>query len=73
MSTSDPHIFEYAGRDLEAMDFVRNYHPWIRDEFVQAARGNIAEIGAGDGAFSELLLELRAAFAYVVRAITGNA
>ncbi len=50
--------FGYEGRDLEAMAFARNYHAWIRDEFAGFVRGDVAEVGAGDGAFSERLLEL---------------
>ena len=50
---------EYPGRDLEAMSFAVRYHGWIRDEFASAVRGDVAEVGAGDGAFSELLLELQ--------------
>ena len=50
---------EYPGRDLEAMGFAVRYHAWIRDEFAGAIRGDVAEVGAGDGAFSELLLQLQ--------------
>lgn len=50
--------FGYEGRDLEAMAFARNYHAWIRDEFAAVVHGDVAEVGAGDGAFSELLLAL---------------
>jgi SAM-dependent methyltransferase len=49
---------EYEGRDLEAMAFARNYHAWIRDQFAEFVRGDVAEVGAGDGAFSALLLPL---------------
>lgn len=49
----------YPGRDLEAMGSARRYHAWIRDEFARDVRGDVAEVGAGDGAFSRLLLELR--------------
>lgn len=48
---------EYVGRDLEAMDFAVNYHRWIRDGFAPYLGARVAEVGAGTGAFSELLLE----------------
>ena len=41
------------------MGFAVRYHAWIRDEFAPAVRGDVAEVGAGDGAFSELLLQLQ--------------
>jgi SAM-dependent methyltransferase len=46
----------YAGRDLEAMSFARNYHRWILDLFAPYLGRRIVEVGAGTGAFSELLL-----------------
>ncbi len=46
----------YAGKDLEAMSFARNYHRWILDEFSPWLSGHVAEIGAGSGDFSRLLL-----------------
>lgn len=48
----------YPGRDLKVMGFARRYHAWIRDEFAPFVRGDVAEVGAGDGEFSRLLLEL---------------
>lgn len=47
----------YVGRDLEAMGFAHNYHVWIRDRLLPWLSGDVAEVGAGDGAFSCLLLE----------------
>ncbi len=48
---------QYIGKDLEAMDFAVNYHRWIY-EIIQPFLGkDIVEVGAGTGAFSELLLE----------------
>jgi SAM-dependent methyltransferase len=47
---------KYFGRDLEAMSFAKNYHNWIIDEFKKYLRGKTAEVGAGIGSFSELLL-----------------
>ncbi len=48
---------EYAGRDLESMDFARNYHRWILDLFAPHLGRRLVEVGAGTGSFSELLLE----------------
>lgn len=47
----------YLGRDLEAMAFARNYHAWIRDEFPPLSGRDVAEVGAGDGLFSRMLLD----------------
>jgi 2-polyprenyl-3-methyl-5-hydroxy-6-metoxy-1,4-benzoquinol methylase len=47
----------YIGRDLEAMFFARNYHRWIADAFRPFVGKRLVEVGAGTGAFSELLLE----------------
>src|SRR5215207_7329186 len=47
----------YAGRDLESMDFARNYHRWILDLFAPHLGRRLVEVGAGTGSFSELLLE----------------
>lgn len=46
----------YPGRDLEAMTFAVNYHRWIARRFEPYLRGTVAEIGAGTGEFTELLL-----------------
>ena len=48
---------EYVGRDLEAMNFAECYHRWILDEFRAFLGPHIAEVGAGTGRFSELLLQ----------------
>lgn len=53
-----PSEFDYPGRNLEAMAFAPRYHAWIRDEFAPVLHGDVAEIGAGDGGFSHLLLAL---------------
>jgi SAM-dependent methyltransferase len=47
---------EYIGKDLEAMDFAVNYHRWILEEMSPFLGDNLVEVGAGTGAFSELLL-----------------
>ena len=47
----------YFGRDLEAMSFAKNYHKWIMDEFKPYLGQNVAEVGAGTGNFSELMME----------------
>ncbi|MCB9496930.1 MAG: methyltransferase domain-containing protein [Fibrobacteria bacterium] len=48
---------EYFGRDLEAMSFAQRYHEWILDEFGSAIRGEVAEVGAGSGNVSMMLLK----------------
>jgi SAM-dependent methyltransferase len=47
---------QYFGKDLEAMSFAVNYHRWILDCFRPYLRGSVAEVGAGRGSFSTLLL-----------------
>ena len=47
----------YFGRDLEAMSFAINYHKWILEEFKPYFGNKVAEVGAGSGNFSELLIE----------------
>jgi SAM-dependent methyltransferase len=47
---------EYFGKDLEAMSFARNYHEWIFFEFRPFLGDAVAEVGAGIGSFSQLLL-----------------
>ena len=49
----------YEGRDLEAMAFAGNYHRWILDLFAPHLGTRLVEVGAGMGAFSELLLARR--------------
>lgn len=51
----DPHG-AYFGRELESMDFAVNYHRWILDEFRPFLGKRIVEVGAGSGAFSEMLV-----------------
>jgi SAM-dependent methyltransferase len=46
----------YYGKDLEAMAFAQNYHQWIFDEFSTYLGDVTAEIGAGTGNFSRLIL-----------------
>lgn len=57
MQAPEASDMEYEGRDLEAMGFAINYHRWIRDEFAPFLSGDVAEVGAGDGEFSRMLLE----------------
>ncbi len=47
----------YSGKDLEAMSFAVNYHKWIVDEFGPFLGDSVAEVGAGTGSVSKLLLE----------------
>lgn len=51
----------YAGKDLEAMSFAENYHRWILNIFDPYLGSRLVEVGAGTGAFSELILERRPA------------
>jgi len=48
---------QYFGKDLEAMSFAKNYHRWILAEFREYLGHSVAEVGAGVGSFSNLLLE----------------
>jgi SAM-dependent methyltransferase len=48
---------QYFGKDLEAMSFAKNYHKWILTEFSPYLGSSVAEVGAGMGGFSTLLLE----------------
>jgi SAM-dependent methyltransferase len=49
----------YPGKELEAMSFAVNYHRWIIDEFEPYLGETIAEVGAGIGSVSRLLLGKR--------------
>ncbi|MES9992096.1 MAG: methyltransferase domain-containing protein [Candidatus Thiodiazotropha sp.] len=55
-STTDK-MPDYFGKDLEAMSFAVNYHKWILSEFSPYLGNRAAEVGAGSGTFSQLLLE----------------
>ena len=48
---------QYFGKDLEAMSFATNYHRWLISEFLPYIRGSVAEVGAGVGNVSRLILE----------------
>lgn len=48
--------FKYEGRDLEAMSFAVRYHEWILSFFRPFLGKRVAEVGAGAGSFSALLL-----------------
>ena len=54
---SKPVARHYPGRDLEAMTFAVNYHRWIIQEFAPYVGEVVAEVGAGNGSVSQLLLE----------------
>lgn len=47
---------DYSGHDLEAMTFAQNYGQWIFDYFAPYLGQRIAEVGAGMGNFSQLIL-----------------
>lgn len=46
----------YPGKELEAMSFAVNYHRWILDEFESYFGETTAEVGAGIGSVSRLIL-----------------
>lgn len=46
----------YPGTELEAMSGASNYHSWILEIFKPYLGAHIVEVGAGIGAFSELIL-----------------
>jgi len=48
---------QYFGRDLEAMGFAKNYHKWILEEISPFLGKYVAEIGAGNGDFSQFILD----------------
>ena len=48
--------FEYDGRDLEITSFAKKYHEWIASLFRGFLGKRVAEIGAGSGNFSQLLM-----------------
>lgn len=48
--------FKYEGKDLEAMSFAKKYHVWILSEFKKFLGKRVAEVGAGSGSFSAILL-----------------
>lgn len=50
---------EYVGKDLEAMSFADNYHRWIMAELAPYVGAIAAEIGAGCGNFTRLILETK--------------
>jgi SAM-dependent methyltransferase len=61
--TKPPHKeIQYFGKDLEAMSFAKNYHEWIVAEFLPYLRGEVAEVGAGTGNLSKLLLNSEVKF-----------
>ena len=48
---------QYFGKDLEAMSFAINYHKWIMTEVHSYLGSSAAEVGAGVGNFSKLILD----------------
>lgn len=49
----------YEGRELEAMACAERYRAWVCGAFIAHVGGDVAEVGAGDGAFSALLQALQ--------------
>ena len=50
-------IIEYPAEDLEAMGAGKNYVQWIHSFFEPYILGSVAEVGAGIGVYSKVLLE----------------
>jgi len=50
---------EYFGKDLEDMAFAKNYHRWVMERFKPYLGDTIAEIGAGTGNFTSLLVDAK--------------
>ena len=48
---------KYEGTDLQSMNNASNYYKWIFKEFEPFFGNECAEIGAGTGTFSKLLLK----------------
>jgi SAM-dependent methyltransferase len=48
---------KYPGKDLEAMSFAVKYHQWILDECRPYLGETVAEVGAGSGSVSRMLLD----------------
>ncbi|MFT5139751.1 MAG: SAM-dependent methyltransferase [Lysobacterales bacterium] len=57
MTTSPEKFSEYFGKDLEAMSFAANYHKWIMASIRPYLGNSVAEVGAGIGDFSKLILD----------------
>ena len=55
MKNTEP--FEYFGSDLEALSSAHNYNNWIYSGFSGYVGNVSAEVGAGIGNFSELVLQ----------------
>jgi SAM-dependent methyltransferase len=62
--------FQYPGKDLEAMSFGLNYHTWILREIEPFLGDVTAEVGAGSGNFSRLLLSTTIKRLYAVEPST---
>lgn len=50
--------FQYAGVELAAMAYARNYYRWIALQFAPHLGRSVVEVGAGQGTFSAQLLSL---------------
>jgi len=54
---SNDSLPSYPGKELEAMSHAVNYHQWIVDEFEPYLGETLAEVGAGIGSVSKMLLK----------------
>ncbi|MEA2705402.1 MAG: hypothetical protein QOH22_190 [Gemmatimonadaceae bacterium] len=48
--------FSYSGTELDAVSEATNYYAWVFDSFFTAVGRNVAEVGAGTGTVSALML-----------------
>lgn len=53
----DSQVNTYPGKELEALSVAVNYHRWIVDEIEPYLGKKVAEVGAGVGSVSQLILE----------------
>ncbi len=50
-------VSQYFGKDLEAMTAAKNYREWLLAEFGPYLGTSVAEVGAGAGSLSTMLLD----------------
>lgn len=65
-------VFEYPPEDLEAMGAGKSYVQWIHSFFAPYVSGSVAEVGAGIGVYSKVLLDTPALDDLTVFEPSGN-